>query len=75
MDETIKYDGQLGKIRDEENTLAVNKLMPESLYKRVTYTRAHKSQLFRTAHLLHFQSSRSIQRREVRFSFSVCVAR
>ena len=28
---TNKYEGRFGKIRDEEKTLAVNKLMPESL--------------------------------------------
>ena len=30
-DETNKYDGRFGKIRDEEKTLAVKRLMPESL--------------------------------------------
>ena len=31
INETNKYEGRFGKIRDEEKTLAVKKLMPESL--------------------------------------------
>ena len=31
INETNKYEGRFGKIRDEEKTLAVKRLMPESL--------------------------------------------
>ena len=31
INETNKYEGRFGKNRDEEKTLAVKKLMPESL--------------------------------------------
>ena len=31
IDETNKYEGRFGKIRDEEKILAVKKMMPEGL--------------------------------------------